>query len=207
MNNHELRFGYTLQRLDHLVWIAITRRIAYADIDPEERYAAGWHAAVELLYTADEAPTTDELIYAAWSAADHDTARTAAHRGHGQDGEMPKFWAYWNRETLITRSPEGLVVDRLALAQIWLRLAPTHREALETLAALGGYRASADALGLSYQAFVLRIQRARRSFLRLWLEGETPGPRWRDRRIQTPGGKRKSLSHHVRRRARSGAAA
>lgn len=214
-HDHKLRYGYTLKHLDTLVRIGIYQRAAYFGIDTDERYAAGYHGAAELLYSAEEPPTSTDLIRAARDAADHETGRTGEHRGHGRargdgsrsDGAMPKFWAYWDRESNVTHSPEGGIVDRIALAQIWPRLKPDYQEALQALAALEDYQAAADSLGLKYYTFCRRIWLARNAFLRLWLEGETPGPRWRDRKVQTAGGKRQSMSAHVRRRARSGAAA
>lgn len=210
VHDHELRYGYTLRRLDTLVRIGIHQRAAYFGVDTDERYAAGYHGAAELLYSAEEPPTSTDLIRAARDAADHETRRTGEHRGHGRargdgsvsDGAMPRFWAYWDRESHVTRSHEGGIVDRLALAQIWPRLKPMHQEALQALAALEDYQAAADMLGLRYCTFCRRVGLARSAFLRLWLEGETPGPRWRDRKVQTVGGKRQSMSSHVRRRAR-----
>ena len=208
-------YGYTLRHLDTLVRIGIHQRAAYIGVDEDERYAAGWHAAVELLYSSDERPTSTALIRAARDAADYHTRRTAEHRGHGRprgdmsrsDGAMPRFWAYWDRESRVTHSHENGIVDRLALRQIWPRLKPDHQEALRTLAALEDYHAAADMLGLRYHTFCRRVWLARNAFFRLWLEGETPARRWRDRKVQTPGGKRQSMSSHLRRRARSGAAA
>jgi hypothetical protein len=211
----EVKYGYTLRHLDTLVRIGIHQRAAYVGVDTDERYAAGYHGAAELLYSTDGPPTSTALIRAARDAADYETRRTGEHRGHGRvrddgsrsDGAMPKFWAYWDRESNVTHSHESSIVDRLALTQIWPHLAPAHREALQALAALEDYQAAADMLGLKYHTFCRRIWRARGAFLRLWLEGETPGPRWRDRKVQTADGTRQSLSSHLRRRARSGAAA
>lgn len=211
----EVKHGYTLRDLDALVRIAIHQRAAYIGIDTDERYAAGYHGAAELLCGTDEPPTSTALIRAARDAADYETRRTGEHRGHGRargdgspsDGAMPKFWAYWDRESNVTHSHENGIVDRIALTQIWPRLTPAHQEALQALAAFEDYQAAADMLGLKYHTFCRRVWLARNAFLRLWLEGETPARRWRDRKVQTPGGKRQSMSSHVRRRARSGAAA
>lgn len=217
MNAHEqeIRYGYTLRQLDVLVRIGITRRAMYFGVDSGERYAAGWHAAAELLYSADEQPTTRELIQAAGDAADYETRRTGEHRGHGRargdgsrsDGAAVRFWAYWDRDARVTHSPENGVVERMALTQIWPKLTPAQQQALQALAALGDYQAAADMLGLRYHTFCKRIWSARSAFLRLWLEGETPGPRWRDRKVQTACGVRQSMSSHLRRRARSREAA
>lgn len=206
-----VRHGYTFRHLDILVRVGITRRAMYAGVDSDERYAAGWHAAAELLCSASEPPATTDLIRAAGEAADYETRRTGEHRGHGRargdgsrsDGATVKFWAYWDLESSVTHSHESSIVDRLALTQIWPRLTPAQQQALRALAALGDYQAAADMLGLRYHTFCRRVWLARAAFLRLWLEGETPAPQWRDRKVQTVGGSRQSLSSHVRRRARA----
>lgn len=208
----ELRHGYTLQDLDHLTRIAITRRAFYRDRDADERYACGWHAAVELLLTAVEPPGRGDLIRAAWEAADALTLRTLEDcgiprfRSENPRTFMPRFCAYWHTVARHTAGPEERVVERVALAQTWERLTPVDQEALRTLAACESYQVAADALGLKYHTFHRRVRMARDRFLRLWLEGETPRRAWRDRRVQTPGGSRQTASSHIRRRARAKAA-
>ena len=202
----EIRHGYTMQQVDILVRRGIIRNTWYRGIDVDERYATGWHAAIELLYTAEIAPKPWDLMNAAWRAADHWTGKSATsrgaprQRGEGYTGrdDLPKFHAYW---CLRTVGPvDEPVIDRLALAQIWPRLRPEYQEALQALAAHEDYSVAAEALGLKYHTFCARIRRARNRFDELWMEGETPRKRWHDKRIQTPGGRRQSLSVHLRRR-------
>jgi hypothetical protein len=208
----EIRHGYTLQQIDILVRRGILRNPWYQAIDVDERYATGWHAAVELLYTADVAPKPWDLMNAAWRAADHWTGKSGTEhgvprqRGDSYTGraDTPKFWAYWSHRTV--GAVDEPVVERVALAQIWPRLKPAHQEALQALAAYEDYGAAAEALGLRYHTFCARVRHARNRFDELWLEGETPRKRWRDKRIQTPGRKRQSLSSHIRRRNRGAAA-
>lgn len=215
MNTTTVAHGYTLHHIDQLVRIAIMRNAWYAAVDTDERYATGWHAAVELLYTSTEPPTTGDLIRAAWYAADHMTSRTAEERGiprsrgDSYDGraDMPRWHAYWNTISRHTASPEGLVVERTAVAQIWPRIPVHQQEALQALAAHGDYQVAADALGLKYYTFCKRINLAREQFLRLWLEGETPRRGWRDRRRSTPETQLHSVSAHIRKRRRAGVAA
>ena len=204
--------GYTLADVHRLTRTAIHRRSAYSACDADERYAAGWHAAVELLLTAEDPPTRHDLVRAAWDAADYETRRAAEHRGVGRtrgdgsrsDGATVKFWAYWDRGTRTTPSHEAGIVDRIALGQIWPRLTESQRQALTALATLGSYQAAADTLGLDYYAFCRRVSTGRTRYLALWLEGETPRRGWRDRRIQTDGGSRQSMSASLRRRRRAG---
>jgi hypothetical protein len=207
--------GYTLTDLDQLTRIAIQRRSAYAVCDAEERYAAGWHAAVELLLTAPEPPTRHDLIRAAWDSADHETRRTGEHRGAGRsrgdgsrsDGATVKFWAYWEDTARVAHSPETGVVDRLAHTQIWPHLTPAQQQALAALAALGTYQAAADALNLKYPTFCRYVSSGRARYLALWLEGETPRRGWRDRRRATAETQFRSVSAHIRKRRRAGVAA
>lgn len=209
----EIQHGYTLREVDILVRRGIVRNAWYQGIDRDERYAIGWHAAIELLYTAEAAPKPWDLMNATWRAADNWTGRDGTEHGvprqrgdsyTGRD-DMPKFWAYWALRTV--GGVDEPVVERLALAQIWPRLKPDHREALQALAAYEDYAAASDALGLKYHTFCARIRLARLRFDELWMEGETPRKRWRDKRVQTPDGQRASLSVHIRKRRAARAAA
>jgi len=203
--------GFTLRDLDQITRTAIQRRSAYYACDIDERYAAGWHAAVELLCTSTEPPTRHDLIRAAWDAADYETRRTAEHRGVGRsrgdgsrsDGATVKFWAYWNH---ITPSPEAAIIERTALSQIWPRLTPGQQAVLQALAAHDDYDLAAAALSMSRVTFYQAIHKARRRFLALWLEGETPRRGWRDRRRTTPQTQLRSVSAHIRKRRRAGVA-
>jgi hypothetical protein len=212
-----IRHGYTLQEIDVLVRKGISRNVWYRDVDADERYSVGWHAAVELLYTTDEAPEPYELIRAAWRAADAHTGRTAEHRGVPRNREenfstrrdMPRFHAYWN-ELRHTPSHETSIIEPLAREQIWPRLSLVQQAALQALADHRTYQEAADALGLKLPAFYNRVRDARRRFLRLWMEGETPRRGWTDRRVQaaaqpggSPHGQRDSISAHIRRRKKS----
>lgn len=209
----EVRHGYTLGQIDKLVRVGVLRNSWYYACDADERYAAGWHAAVELLYTADVPPLPRDLVHAAWYAADRVTLRAQEQRGvprsrgeayTGRD-DYPRFHAYWNTISRHTGSPEEPIVERLALEQILPRLSEAHRGALHALAAEGDYQAAADALGLTYNTFCTQVRKARLHFARLWLEGETPGGRWRDRRKGQENAR--NLGGHIRRRARLAKAA
>lgn len=207
--------GYTMRDLDHFVHIGITRNAWYNACDREERYAAGWHAAVELLYTTDEPPTPQDLIRAAWYTADNLTCRTAEERGiprprgdaYAGRIDMPRWHAYWETICRHTGSPEEFVVERTALEQIWPQLTPGQQAALQALAVHDSYESAAAALGLNYQAFFQQVAKARRRFLALWWEGETPRRGWRDRRRSTAETQLHSVSAHIRKRRRAGIAA
>ena len=213
--NDGIRWGWTLTDLDKVVRRAINRTHQYRACDADERYAAGWHAAVELLYTAAEPPDTRDLYCAAWRAADYLTTRTAEERGVGRSrgdtytgrADVPKWHAYWETTVRNTPSPEEPVVERLALAQIWPRLKPTHQAALQALAAHGDYQTAADSVGLRRDTFYAQVRHARHAVLALWWEGETPRRGWRDRRATADPTQLHSVSAHIRKRRRAGVAA
>lgn len=210
-----IRWGWTLTDLDATVRRAVNRTHQYRACDAEERYAAGWHAAVELLYTATTPPHPHDLYCTAWRAADSLTTRTAEERGvprsrgHAYTGrdDLPRWHAYWETVARHTTSPEEPILERTALAQIWPRLTPGQQEALSALAVHDDYQAAADALGLSRPTFYRRITSARSRVLALWWEGETPRRGWRDRRNTAEPTQLHSVSAHVRKRRRAGVAA
>ena len=62
-------------------------------------------------------------------------------------------------------------------------LAEVERSTLLALAITGDYKQAAALLDMSYHTFHTSLSRARRKFLALWHEGETPSRMWgRDRR-------------------------
>lgn len=213
--NDGIRWGWTLTDLDEVVRRAIGRTHQYRACDADERYAAGWHAAVELLYTAAEPPSSRDLYCTAWRAADYLTTRTSEERGVGRSRgdayagriDVPKWHAYWNTVARHTASPEEPIVERTALAQIWPRLQPRYQTALQALAAHDDYQAAADSLGLKYYTFCAQIRHARNAVLALWWEGETPRRGWRDVRRTVPETQLHSVSAYIRKRRQAGVAA
>lgn len=105
-------------------------------------------------------------------------ARTWGYNG-GQQRAMPAFWRYWHAESSPNGSPEGHVVEKVALAQIWARLSLQHQEALYALSACEDYQQAAALLGVDFELFRGRIRHARSRFLTLWHEGEMPSQVWR----------------------------
>lgn len=209
----ELRFGFTLGDVQRIAAYAVRNDRWYRAADVRERMAAAWHAAVELLYASDTAPHGYDLIDAARAAVDRLVREEM--RTHGQDhhdvwagrGVMPNFLRFWWGARQNTASPEGRIVEREALRQIWPCLSPRHREVLAALAAHGEYRAAAEALGIGYHTFCVEISQARRSFFALWHEHETPAAVWgQDRRVgaygasEAPKSKRRPATRAVKRR-------
>jgi hypothetical protein len=180
---HTLRHGYNLADLERLangaVGAAYTRAMDYSD-----RYDAAWFAIVEALYMAEERPEPWRLKRAGSRAVN----RLAQDHGHtwGYDRAnadagyeaMPRFLKYWELDRRARSSPEGSIVDRVALWQIWPELSGTHRAVLLAMAAHRDQEAAAAGLGKSYATVGSHLKNARREFLALWHEGETPSRLW-----------------------------
>jgi hypothetical protein len=195
---HALRYGYNLDDLQRFARIATWRVVGR--IEYQTRYEVAWSAIAEALYSAVQAPEPGELIVAGYAAISahlgdemHHTGRDRKHVGQ----EMPRFSAYWRGLSPHAPSPEQRIVDATALRQIWPHLPGRQREALLALAAHDDYLAAAAALGVTPGAFRALVSQARRTFLRLWHEGETPSRVWgTDRRV----GSRASVAEPTSRR-------
>ncbi|MFF4240455.1 helix-turn-helix domain-containing protein [Actinomadura geliboluensis] len=177
---HTLRYGYNLADLDRLAKYA-TRRVFGVTVDPRDRFEVAWTAIVEHLYTAADRPDPSDLITAGQQAISRHHRTELHHHGVQQRtyAPAPRHAVYWEAVIRPTPSPESRTVDRVALWQIWPQLAPGERAVVQALAAHGTHQGAADALGISYQAFASRLSCARRRFLALWHEGETPSRLWR----------------------------
>ncbi|WP_147312434.1 hypothetical protein [Thermomonospora umbrina] len=177
-----------MEEVDRLARTAVARarRDGWAGSDDYDgQFAVAWDAVASAVYTAEEPPSGGRLVYLAQEAVgrDHDQYR----RHHGARDNARAFGAYWLGSAGPTPSPERSVVERAALAQIWPRLAPYQQRALTALATFGDYQRAADALGLAPKTFTTAISQARREFLRLWHEGETPSRPWGTDRRQGSG--------------------
>ena len=179
---HEpLRFGYTLTELDDIAATAAATVHHRSHLNRDIRVQAAWEAITTHLYATDQAPTRHTLLTLAWTAIRHEARADCAFRGW-QPGyhatTRPGFERYWALAANPHPSPEAAVVDRLALAQIWPRLRPRHRQLLLALAAHDDYTQAAQAVGLKYHSYLSALSRARRAFLALWHEHETPSRPW-----------------------------
>jgi AraC-like DNA-binding protein len=185
----DARFGYTLDHLHHLTRRAVNGSLRTA-MDYHDRLEVAWHAIVEHLYAATEAPSSLELIKAGNLAIEamvreeyrtHGYARRSSYAGPHSSPQFQRFWWF---ATQHAPSPEPGVVDRVALWQIWPQLTSTHQQVLLALATHGDYQAAARSLGKTEATFKVQVSKARRAFLRLWHDGETPSRIWgTDRRV------------------------
>lgn len=203
----ELRHGYTLGDLQRVARsAAVTTRAMAGDYD--DRYGEAFAAAAEALYAAEQWPAEYVLFRAAQDALRDESRKNRSYRGCAyrhegwlENGTGPNFVRYWSDVTAVTPSPEGRVVERLALAQILPMLTPRQREVVAALAAFDDHGAARDALG-GLDCYATHLTNARRRFLAWWHEGEVPSRPWgTDRR-----GSKSRLRSVMRRRSKAGAA-
>lgn len=188
----ELRHGYTFAQLDRIA--ALATNTGRALVMPyQDRRDEAWSAIVEHLYAAETPPSSHELvevgrsaIYALIRSERREQGFYKEHTdgtAHGP-GSSPTFQQFWEPLNRPVRSPEGPIVERLALAQIMASLTERQREAIHALAACDRYDAAAELLGIKPQTFRATIGRGRRRFRELWHEGEIPSKPWgTDRRV------------------------
>lgn len=188
---HTLRHGYNLADLDRLARAAVWR-IWGTCLDYRTRYEVAWSAVAERLYAApeDSPPAPGDLISAGQDAIAAHVDSEQRHRGYDREtgAGMPRWAAYWHGQRPV-REPEAGLVERMALWQVWPELTPAQREALLALAACGTRDAAAESLGISPRTLAHQLDAARRRFLALWHEHETPPRFWgSDRRVYRAGG-------------------
>jgi len=171
--------GYTLEEIDKLARTAIAGKLI-PGIDASDAYESAWFAIVATLYThtTSEPPWPGRLVWDARQALQRLVETERHHHGLVQRGGAfgRNFERYWDWHARLTTSPEEVVVDQLALQQVWPLLTEREQHAVTALAALGSHRAAAAALGCTVAAFDNRMRRARGRLLALWHEHETPPP-------------------------------
>lgn len=182
--------GFTLADLHEIARLAV-HTIGPMGMDWHERHDIAYSAIAEALYAAEDKPQRGDLVHAGRMAIYEVVREHRHHHGFykaktigtaGGTGSSPAFQRFW---THVGEEPwfDGLV-DRLAVVQIWAILSERQREAITALAVLENYRAAAAHLGIKDQTFRSLLGRARKVFLALWHEGETPSKPWgTDRRV------------------------
>lgn len=176
--NVEIRHGCTLETLDQLTRMALSRNVVgRAYMDAADRYHLAWSGIALYLYEATDPPDRADLIHAGWAAISQ--ARDQELQAHGwrvEDGELhqrPAFVVYWDAPG---QGFEETVIERLGLRQALTELTPACRDAVNAVYALGSYQAAQEALGITRAALTDRLMRARMTILRAWMPGETPIP-------------------------------
>ncbi len=195
--------GYTLGAIDRLAYIAVRYRregYGFGVVSFEDRHAVATAAIAEALCAGEESPPEQALIGAATQAVRRAVRAELSYRGISlADGRsrIPAYRRYWWLGAQVTRGPEEPVVESVALGQIWAELPPRCRRIFAALAEYEDYALAAKSLGITRRTFVCGISVARREFLRLWHEHETPSRPWgRDHR-KKPGAKRREQAERV----------
>ncbi len=178
----EVRHGYSMARLHMLARKAALMSNAHAQ-PFAEKYETAWGAIAEHLSASQDPPVFYELIITGRTAVDQEFAQISRshgrYYGHATEGRehIQAFSRYWDWHARRPGSPEDQVIDPLALRQIWPRLTGTHRSVLMALAIHDDYAKAAASLGKTYRTFSSLLHNARKQFMTLWLEGETPPAR------------------------------
>lgn len=191
----EVGHGYTLDDLHRLTRATIKRDRVYA-MDITDRMEIIWFAMVELILTSEKRPDAYDLIGVGMRATSRmlrDDQATHGQRTYdpwaGREA-MVSYQRYWWTAAAPAPSPEHRVVERLTVRQILPLLSPRQREALTMLAATGDYERAGTAMSVTANTFRVLVSQARRRFLLLWHEGETPSRQWRtDRRVRSRNGR------------------
>jgi len=188
-----LRHGYTLASIRELTLIAVHCELFYRARDYHERVDIAWPAIAEHLYASEQQPSRSDLIHAGMSAIA--SLFVSEARSHGinvsQRGRTAvpgtNFQKYWHLSTRPANGLEERIVERVALTQIWATLSPRFRDAFTALAVHDDYGRAAAAVGKTAAQYNSQLSYARRVFLALWHEHETPSRPWgHDRRRRTP---------------------
>ncbi len=173
--------GYTAFQVVRLaVWAARECRWVNG-MDMVHRAETAWEAITEHLQLVALRPEETELIAIGWKAMK--AQRYQDLKAHGLGGKdkalvSRAFLRYWTSASAPAHSHEDLLVDRIALAQIWTALAPTYRQVLTALAEHEDRRRAERAVNMDAVTFTRTLGRARRAFFALWHEGETPSKMW-----------------------------
>jgi hypothetical protein len=203
----ELRHGYTLRAVNEMAEGAVMRGAWYRSLSISERLDTAYGAIIEHLYASDEPPDSNDRFRAAWNAMrrrvedewhTHGTSRTSSVYDGAET--MPSYCRYWSSHAQNTASPEIRVIERVALWQIWRELTPGQQRVLTALAEHDDHRLAATALGYQRGTYSQTLSDARRAFLRLWHQGETPSKPWGNDRRRNPDLKARSLTRAVTRR-------
>ena len=175
-----IRWGWTLTTLDALARAVVSNnRTWWPAGDRDDLYAAAWHGIVEHLYTVDTEPRRNDLMEAGRRALANDVRDTMRHHGARRDtsNNGAKYALYWTWYGRAVPSPEGRIVERIALHQILPTLTNGQRRAVEALAATGDYREAERLLGTK-NSLTSQLMLGRRRFRELWHEGEIPSKPW-----------------------------
>jgi len=172
----EVRHGYTVADLSRIAGIAVRAAARRGIRDLDDKHSAAMCALVEELHACACDPGSSALLRAAETAISNSSDRYWANWGYNATTrELQKgFPRYW-RPASGTPLDEA-VAERVAVHQILAALTERQQQVVHTLAELGDRRAAAAVLGVDPTTVSAVLGNARRAFMALWHEGETPRP-------------------------------
>lgn len=174
-----LVYGYTMADVDTMTRHAIVRARARGFmLDVSDRWDCAWHAIVEHLYSSAEGPSREELISEACRALARAVDEELHHHGINAKNNFfsigPNALKYWLPLAAPGMGFEEKLIEHTALPQILAELTPDEYEALAATAVYANQAEIIAALGITRNALETRLASARRKFIALWLEHETP---------------------------------
>lgn len=175
--------GFTFADLDRMARVAVHMAWPRA-MNYQDRYETAWSAIAEHLYASPDDASERELKTVGCNAVNRLAQDHGRHWGLDRNNPAAGFEAargflrFWELFRRGSHSPEDGVVERVAFHQIWPRLSDTHQLVLTAMAVHADNVAAAEAVGKTYGTFNTHLKNARREFLTLWHEGETPSRIW-----------------------------
>jgi hypothetical protein len=178
--------GYCLRDIRKLAGYAAHRSYWVRAMPAQERFDLALSAIAESVLTAQERPGEKDLVTAGIRAINRDV--TVQMKLDGVDASRPaddlgpnmaNFCTYWFAHYRHVASHENAIVEAIAVSQILPRLKPANRDVILALATHGTYDKAAASLGIvNRHTFIAYLSLARKEFLSLWHEGQTPSRIW-----------------------------
>lgn len=171
-----VRHGYSVADLSRIAGTCVRSAARRGVRDLDEKRSAAMCALIETLHAHDCDPGGAVLMRAAENAISNTSDRYWANWGYNSTTREPQkgFPRYW-RPGAGTPLDEA-VSERVAVHQILAALTDRQQQVVHALAQIGDRRAVAAVLGVDPTTVSAVLGNARRAFMALWHEGETPRP-------------------------------
>lgn len=171
-----VRHGYTVADLSRIAGICVREAARRGVRDLDDKRSAAMCALIEQLYACDCDPGGSALMRTAENAISHATDRFWANWGynsatHELQKGFPRFWTSGAATPMDER-----VTERVAVYQVLAELTERQQQVVHVLVETGDRRAAAAVLGVDPTTVSAVLGNARRAFMALWHEGETPRP-------------------------------
>jgi hypothetical protein len=169
-----VRHGYSVADLSRIASFVVRDAARRGMRDLDEKRSAAMCALIETLHAHECDPGSSVLIRAAEDAISRESDRFWSNLGYNSKTKehqkgFPRYWHHVPATPL-----DEAVAERVAVLQILAALTDRQQQVVHTLAETGDRRATALALGVDPTTISAVLGNARRAFMALWLEGETP---------------------------------